>query len=92
MGSVKLQGLRCKFEYTRMIDNESISMYLDKVFDLINQIKSNGEGISNQMIVQKLLISLPKSYDSITFVIENSKDLEVIDVHDVVSILKGYEQ
>lgn len=54
-------------------------------------MKTIGEEISNQRIVKKLLISLPKSYDSITFVIENTKDLEVIDAQDVVSILKGYE-
>lgn len=37
MRSVKLQGLRCEFEYTRMVDNESFSVFLDKVFDLINK-------------------------------------------------------
>ncbi|CAN6561320.1 unnamed protein product [Malus baccata var. baccata] len=46
----------------------------------------------NQRIVQKLLISLPKSYDSIVAMIENTKDLETIDAQDVVAILKGYEQ
>lgn len=38
---------------------------LVKLFDLINQMMSNGEELSNQRIVQKLLISLPKSNDSI---------------------------
>lgn len=71
-----------------MVDNES----LPKVFDLINQMNSNGKEISNQRVVKKLLISMPKSYDSITSVIENTKDLEVIDAQDVISILKGYEQ
>ena len=75
-----------------MADNESLFVFLDKVFNLINQLKTNGEEISNQRMVKILLISLPKSYDSITFVIENTKDLEVIDAQDVVSILKGYEQ
>lgn len=35
---------------------------------------------------------MPKSYDSIASVIENTRDLETIDVQDVVAILKGYEQ
>ncbi|CAN6690841.1 unnamed protein product [Malus baccata var. baccata] len=55
------------------------------------QMKSYGEDLSNQRIVQKLLISLPKSYDSIASVIENTKDIDVIDAQDVVAILKGYE-
>lgn len=38
------------------------------------------------------MINLPKSYDSITSVIENTKDLETTAARDVVAILKGYEQ
>ncbi|KAI5341557.1 hypothetical protein L3X38_009432 [Prunus dulcis] len=90
--SVKLQGLRRDFEYTRMSDNESLSGYIAKLFDLINQMRSYSEDLSNQRIVQKLLISLPKSYDSIAYVIKNTKDLGTIDAQDVVAILKGYEQ
>ncbi|CAL2253622.1 unnamed protein product [Prunus armeniaca] len=90
--SVKLRGLRRDFEYTRMNDSETLFGYIAKLFDLINQMKSYGEDLSNQRIVQKLLISLPKSYNSIAAVIENTKDLDTIDAQDVVAILKGYEQ
>ncbi|CAN6693412.1 unnamed protein product [Malus baccata var. baccata] len=55
-------------------------------------MRGYGENISNQRIVQKLMISLPRSYDSIASVIENTKDLDTVDVQDVVAILKGYEQ
>ncbi|XP_048436518.1 uncharacterized protein LOC125475589 [Pyrus x bretschneideri] len=90
--SMKLQGLRRDFEYIHMNDSESLSMYIAKLFDLINQMRSYGEDLSNQRIFQKLLISLPKSYDSIAAVVENTKDLDTIDAQDVVAILKGYEQ
>ncbi|CAN6721449.1 unnamed protein product [Malus baccata var. baccata] len=63
-----------------------------RLFDLLSQMRSYGKDISNQRVVQKLLISLPRSYDSITSVIENTKDLDTVDVQDVVAILKGYEQ
>ncbi|KAI5332341.1 hypothetical protein L3X38_022470 [Prunus dulcis] len=88
---VKLQGLRRDFEYTRMNDSETISGYIAKLFDLFNQMRSYGEDLSNQRIVQKLLISLPKSHDSIAAMIENTKDLDTVDAQDVVAILKGYE-
>lgn len=52
----------------------------------------SGKDLSNQIVVQKLVISLPKSYDSIASMIENTKDLEIVDAQDVVAILKGYEQ
>ncbi|KAM2001220.1 hypothetical protein EV1_008213 [Malus domestica] len=74
-----------------MSESESLAAYLARLFDLINQMRSYGEDLSNQRIVQKLLISLPKTYDSIASVIENTKDIDVIDTQDVVAILKGFE-
>lgn len=67
---MKLQGLRRDFEYTCMDEDESLSVYLIRLFDLIYQMKSYGEELNNQRIVQKLLISIPKCYDSIAYVIE----------------------
>ncbi|KAM1597455.1 hypothetical protein ACFX1Z_032352 [Malus domestica] len=89
--SVKLQGLRREFEYTRMRDDESLSVYLTKLFDLTNQMRSYGDELSRERVVQKLLISLPSAYDSICSVIEHSKDLDVIEVQEVVASLKSFE-
>ncbi|CAL2236277.1 unnamed protein product [Prunus armeniaca] len=89
--SVKLQGLRREFEYTRMKDSESFSSYVAKLFDLINQMKSYGEELPRERVVQKLLISLPRSYDSICSVIEHSKDLDTLEIQEVVASLKNFE-
>ncbi|KAI5328290.1 hypothetical protein L3X38_027687 [Prunus dulcis] len=89
--SVKLQGLRREFEYTRMKDSESFSVYVAKLFDLINQMKSYGEELPRERVVQKLLISLPRSYDSICSVIEHSKDLDTLEIQEVVASLKNFE-
>ncbi|XP_068304390.1 uncharacterized protein [Pyrus communis] len=75
-----------------MKDSESLSVYLSRLFDIINQMKSYGEELSRERIVQKLLISLPKIYDAICSVIEHSRDLETIEVQEVVASLKGFEQ
>nr|XP_017187781.2 uncharacterized protein LOC108173372 [Malus domestica] len=89
--SVKLQGLRREFEYTRMKDSESLSVYLTRLFDIMNQMKSYGEDLSRERVVQKLLISLPRSYDPICSVIEHSKDLETLEIQEVVASLKSFE-
>ncbi|KAM2439776.1 hypothetical protein PS1_021203 [Malus domestica] len=89
--SVKLQGLRREFEYTRMKDSESLSVYLTRLFDIMNQMKSYGEDLSRERVVQKLLISLPRSYDPICSVIEHSKDLETLEVQEVFASLKSFE-
>ncbi|CAL2235090.1 unnamed protein product [Prunus armeniaca] len=70
--SVKLQALRKEFEYTRMHDDESLSGYITKLLELVNQMKAYGEELTEQRIVQKLLISLSREYDSIAEVIEQA--------------------
>ncbi|KAM1504399.1 hypothetical protein FF1_000502 [Malus domestica] len=90
--SVKLQNLRREFEYARMRDDESLSSYLTRLNDLINQMRTFGESLSNERLVQKVLISLSKPYDSICLVIENTKCLETVELQEVVAILKSQEQ
>ncbi|KAB2626386.1 retrovirus-related Pol polyprotein from transposon TNT 1-94 [Pyrus ussuriensis x Pyrus communis] len=90
--SVKLQNLRREFEYARMRDDESLSSYLTRLNDLINQMRTFGESLSNERLVQKVLISLSKPYDSICLIIENTKCLESVELQEVVAILKSQEQ
>ena len=89
---MKLQNLRCEFEYARMRDDETLSGYLTRLNDLINQMKTFGEVLSNERLVQKVLISLSKPYDPICLVIENTKSLETVELQEVVAILKSQEQ
>ncbi|XP_021829447.1 uncharacterized protein LOC110769725 [Prunus avium] len=90
--SVKLQNLRREFEYARMRGVEALSGYLTRLNDLINQMKTFGELLSNERLVQKVLISLSKPYDPICLVIENTKSLETMELQEVVAILKSQEQ
>ncbi|CAL2255248.1 unnamed protein product [Prunus armeniaca] len=75
-----------------MHDNESLSAYLTRLNDMINQMKTYGEVLSNERLVQKVLISLSKIYDPICLVIENTKSLETVELQEVIAILKSEEQ
>ncbi|XP_068309687.1 uncharacterized protein [Pyrus communis] len=90
--SIKLQNLRRQFEYARMRDDESLSGYLTRLNELINRMKTFGESLSNERLVQKVLINLSKPYDSICLVIENTKCLETVKLQKVIAILKSQEQ
>ncbi|KAI5355061.1 hypothetical protein L3X38_007956 [Prunus dulcis] len=90
--SVKLQNLRREFEYMRMRENEPLTAYLTRLNELINQMKTFGEVLPNERLVQKVLISLSKIYDPICLVIENTKSLETIELQEVIAILKSQEQ
>ncbi|KAI5321216.1 hypothetical protein L3X38_030287 [Prunus dulcis] len=90
--NVKLQSLRREFEHTRMREDESLSAYLTKLFDLINQMRGYGEKLSRERIAQKMLISLLLVYGPIYSVIEHSRGLDAIEVKEVVASLKSFAQ
>nr|XP_048321710.1 uncharacterized protein LOC125419549 [Ziziphus jujuba var. spinosa] len=48
--SVKLQSLRREFEYTKMKEDETLSSYLTRLNDLINQMKTFEESLSNERL------------------------------------------
>ncbi|XP_068304394.1 uncharacterized protein [Pyrus communis] len=56
--AVKLQAIRADFEYLRMNDVESLDDYLARFFEIVNNLKSLGEDVTEKRIVQKLLMSL----------------------------------
>ncbi|XP_050154691.1 uncharacterized protein LOC126628870 [Malus sylvestris] len=90
--SIKLQGLRRDFEYTRMRDDETLSGYLTRLLELVNQMKGYGEDLPRERLVQKLLISLTKEFDPVCYVIEQTKDIETIEVQEVIAALRGFAQ
>ena len=51
----KLQILRRYFESLAKKDIESIDSFYTKVVGMINQLKSHGETIANQRVVEKIL-------------------------------------
>ena len=75
-----------------MKENETLNEFSSKFMELVNQMKSYGEEISDKRIVEKLLINLPDKYDTIVVVIEKTKYLSLLSVQDLFGYLKTYEQ
>ncbi|CAL2275175.1 unnamed protein product [Prunus armeniaca] len=90
--AVKLQAVRADFEYMRMTDGESLDSYLSKFFGTVNNLKSLGEDVSETRIVQKLLMSLGRKYKSIVSIIEETRDLDVLRVEEVIASVKVYDK
>ncbi|XP_021808098.1 uncharacterized protein LOC110751880 [Prunus avium] len=89
---VKFQAVRANFEYMRMTDGESLDNYLVSFFGIVNNLKSLGEDVSEQRIVQKLLMSLSRKYKSIVSIIEETRDLDAIRVEEVIASVKVYDK
>ena len=76
----------------KMKENETLNEFSSRFMELVNHMKSYGEEISDKRIVEKLLISLPDKFDPIVAVIEETKDLSLLNVHELFGSLKTYEQ
>ncbi|CAL9026026.1 unnamed protein product [Prunus brigantina] len=73
-----------------MRDDETLSVYLTCLLELVNLMKGYGEELSRARLVQKLLISLTKDFDLVCYVIEKTKDIETIEVQEVIAALRGF--
>ena len=58
--------LRNKLQMIRMKEDESVSTYLNRVQDIINQLAAVGENISKNQLVLQVLASFPDSWENLT--------------------------
>jgi hypothetical protein len=58
----------------------------------VNNLKSLGEDVSENRIVQKLLMSLSRRYKSIVSIIEETRDLDVLRAEEVIASVKVYDK
>ena len=75
-----------------MEKSESISDYFSRVLALVNQMKANGETFGDQQIVEKILRTLTLQFEYIVTSIEESRDLSVLTVDELIGSLQMHEQ
>jgi hypothetical protein len=76
----------------RMKENESVKEYSTRFLELVNQMKSYGEDMTDRRIVEKILISLSEKFDPMVAVIEETKYLSSLGVQELLGSLKSHEQ
>ncbi|GJZ80946.1 hypothetical protein Tco_0645940 [Tanacetum coccineum] len=89
--TVKLQTLHREFEILKMKDEESVQDYLSRVSTIMNQMKSYGENVTDEVIVSKVLRSLSSNFDHLVAAIEEFKDLLVYTFDELMSSLLAHE-
>ncbi|WOH15247.1 hypothetical protein DCAR_0934784 [Daucus carota subsp. sativus] len=77
---VRLQTLRGEMESMTMKETESVSDYITRVEKITNQLKNNGEEITEARIVEKILRFLTGKFENIVCAIEESKNLSEMKV------------
>lgn len=89
---IKLQTLRRDFENLKMNEKESLGEFNSRFIELTNQMKTYGEEISDQRMIEKILICLPERFNAIVAVIEQTKDISQMSIHELMGSLKSFEE
>ncbi|RZR85504.1 hypothetical protein BHM03_00012507 [Ensete ventricosum] len=88
----KLQILYHEFKTLMMKDSESIIDFFSKVSFIVNQMRSYGENLKDQIVVEKVLRSLSPKFDMISTAIEEAKDTSILSIDKLMDFLLVYEQ
>ena len=75
-----------------MESSESISEFYTRVMVVANQIRRNGEALTDMRISAKILQSLDPKFYYIVVALEEIKDLETLSVEELVGSLQAHVQ
>lgn len=73
------------------MDNDRIREYFEKILTITNQMKGCGETITDLMIIEKIMRSLPKKFHYIVVAIEESRELEKMKIKELQSSLETHK-
>ncbi|XP_019455136.1 PREDICTED: uncharacterized protein LOC109356264 [Lupinus angustifolius] len=88
---VKLQTLRKQYELIQMKESDKVGDYFTKVIIITNQMKGCGEVVTDLMIIENIMRSLPQKFDYIVVAIEESKDISRMKIEELQSSLEAHE-
>lgn len=88
---VRLQTLKRDFENLKMREEENVGDYCVRVKSCVDKMKTPREEISNEVIVKKVLRTLPPKWNHVAIIIEESKDLSTLSYDTLIGSLMSHE-
>ena len=88
--TAKLQVYIAQFENIKMNDDEDIASLFLRVAEIVNNMKALGETIKEAVIFQKILRSLPSSFNPKVSAIEETTDWESLTMNQLLENLTTY--
>ncbi|KAJ0018343.1 hypothetical protein Pint_10806 [Pistacia integerrima] len=75
-----------------MKESETMKEYSDRLQVIVNRIRLLGEELPDRRIVEKILVMLTKKYESIISTLEETKDMSIITLSELLNALQAQEQ
>lgn len=83
--------MRRKFEAAKMKESESVKEITDRLLKVVTQIRLVGEELSDQHVVEKILVCLLERFKSKISSLEENKDFSQISIPKLVNVLQATE-
>nr|KYP38347.1 hypothetical protein KK1_040419 [Cajanus cajan] len=88
----RMLNLRREFEAIKMKEAETVKEFVDRLSKVVTQIRLLGEELSDQRVVEKILVCLPERFESKISSLEENKDFSHISISELVNALQATEQ
>ncbi|KAK1428540.1 hypothetical protein QVD17_17376 [Tagetes erecta] len=88
----RLQMLRTELAALKMKESETIDEFSGKLIGVTTKFKSLGSSLDDEIVVRKLLTSVPKKFLQIVASIEQCSEIENMSLEEAVGRLKAYEE
>ena len=75
-----------------MIESEKIDEYCTRVMNIVNEMRNHSDTISEQQVVEKILISVTENYEYIVAITEETKDLSKLSIKELVGSFRAHEK
>ncbi|KAF2324814.1 hypothetical protein GH714_017248 [Hevea brasiliensis] len=87
--SMRVLNLRREFQLQKMKDSDTVKEYVDRLLEIINKLKLLVEGMPNNRIVEKILVTL---LEISLVALEEVQDLTEISLAELLNALHAQEQ
>jgi len=81
---MQVLNLGREFEMQSMKETKTIKDHVDRLLSIANKVSLLGKDFPNKRIVQKVLVIVPEKYESKISAWEESKDLSVITLGELI--------
>ena len=74
-----------------MLPTDYVYDYFNKLYEIVNELKSHGKKMKETSVVKKIMRSLPQQFVSKVSTLEESPDLDTMTIRKLQSILGAFE-